>query len=64
MYNRLRISGATSWNQVEAEFLAAISDFDGGLPEVFGDAEKPRQSKELSAALQNDNIVLAPSFKG
>ncbi len=55
MYNRLAASPATSWNQVEGEFLAAMSLFDGGLPSVLegADADKNRQSKELSAAIQN-----------
>lgn len=55
MYDRLRGSSATSWNQVEEAFLAAMSEFDSGLPLAFdGDDEnKRRQSKELSAAIQN-----------
>ena len=55
MYNRLAAAGATSWNQVQEEFLVAMSAFDTGLPATFdgSDLEKERQSKELSAALQN-----------
>lgn len=55
MYDRLTLSGATSWNQVEADFLAAMSAFDAGLPLVFeGSAEQQhRQSRDLSAAIQN-----------
>lgn len=55
MYEWLSASNATSWNQVEAEFLAAMSAFDAGLPPAFAgdDDQKKRQSKELSAALQN-----------
>jgi hypothetical protein len=55
MYHRLEASGATSWNQIEEEFLSAMSDFDSGLPLSFegGDESKNRQSKELSAAIQN-----------
>jgi hypothetical protein len=55
MYERLTDIGTTSWNQVEAEFLSAMSQFDSGLPEVFEgtDDDKKRQSKELSAAIQN-----------
>jgi hypothetical protein len=47
--------GATSWNQVEDEFLSAMSIFDSGLPKDFvgTDDDKRRQSKELSAAIQN-----------
>lgn len=53
MYDRL--AGATSWNQVEDEFLTAMSLFDSGLPAVLEGTEedKNRQSKELSAAIQN-----------
>lgn len=55
MYDRLTVTGATSWNQVEQEFLSAMSLFDGGLPTVLDGSEegKRRQSKELSAAIQN-----------
>jgi hypothetical protein len=55
MYRQLEQSGATSWNQVEAEFLTAMSAFDAGLPVTFEgpDEDKRRQSKELSAAIQN-----------
>lgn len=55
MYERLETSRATSWNQVEEEFLTAMSGFDSGLPLAFegGDGQKERQSKELSAAIQN-----------
>ncbi len=47
--------GATSWNQVEDDFLRSMSLFDSGLPTAFegSDDDKARQSKELSAALQN-----------
>lgn len=55
MYREAEDSGATSWNQVEDLFLRAMSDFDGNLPAAFAgeDETKKRQSKELSAALQN-----------
>lgn len=55
MYDALVQSGATSWNQAEAAFLDAMSQFDAGLPVAFAgsDAEKSQQSKELSGALQN-----------
>lgn len=55
MYISLVSSSATSWNQVEDDFLAAMSAFDSGLPVAFdGDDEnKKTQSKELSAAIQN-----------
>lgn len=48
-------ASATSWDQIEDDFLKAISAFDGGLPQVFvGDGpEKDLQSKQLSGALQN-----------
>jgi len=55
MYDDLADTGATSWNQVEEDFLSAMSDFDTGLPAVFqgDDGAKKKQSKELSAAIQN-----------
>lgn len=55
MYERLATSAATSWNQIEDEFLTAMSEFDSGLPLAFdGDDEnKDTQRKELSAAIQN-----------
>jgi hypothetical protein len=55
MYDRVRATAATSWNQVEDEFLSAMSTFDSGLPKDFvgTDDEKKLQSKELSAAIQN-----------
>ena len=55
MYDGLASARATSWNQVEEEFLTAMSLFDSGLPAVLDgtDEDKNRQSKELSAAIQN-----------
>lgn len=55
MYQRLEESRATSWNQVEEEFLAAMSAFDSGLPSTFegGDEQKKRQNTALSGAIQN-----------
>jgi hypothetical protein len=55
MYAKLENSGATSWNQIEDDFLAAMSAFDSGLPTTFtgDDATKALQSTMLSAALQN-----------
>ncbi|CAN5875897.1 hypothetical protein BH23ACT12_BH23ACT12_10480 [soil metagenome] len=55
MYDRMKEASATSWDQIENEFLAAISEFDRGLPQVFSGnaAEKDLQSKQLSGALQN-----------
>lgn len=55
MYDRMTAAEATSWNQVEEEFLSAMSSFDSGLPAAFdgSDEDKKRQSKELSAAIQN-----------
>ncbi len=55
MYDRTAADSATSWDQIEDEFLAAISAFDRGLPQAFtGDgAIKDLQSKQLSGALQN-----------
>lgn len=55
MYDQLSLAKATSWNQIEDDFLAAMSSFDGGLPAAFGGTEddKRRQSQELSAAIQN-----------
>jgi hypothetical protein len=55
MYERLEASWATSWNQIEGDFLASMSTFDSGLPTAFeGDEPTQKgQSKELSAAIQN-----------
>jgi hypothetical protein len=55
MYDHLTGARATSWNQVEEQFLSAMSLFDSGLPTVLSGSEaaKNRQSKELSAAIQN-----------
>lgn len=55
MYDRMAADSATSWDQIESEFLAAISGFDRGLPQAFtGEGEdKDLQSKQLSGALQN-----------
>jgi hypothetical protein len=54
MYQRVSQQSATSWNQVEAEFLAAMSDFDSGLPQSWdGDMDLTTKSKALSGALQN-----------
>lgn len=55
MYDRLSLAKATSWNQIEDDFLAAMSSFDSGLPAAFAGTEddKRRQSQELSAAIQN-----------
>jgi hypothetical protein len=55
MYARVATSNATSWNQVEADFLAAMSAFDSNLPVVLeGDqAAQDLQSRYLSGALQN-----------
>jgi hypothetical protein len=55
MYDWLTATKATSWNQVESEFLSAMSLFDSGLPAMLDGSEedKRRQSKELSAAIQN-----------
>ncbi len=55
MYDEVERSGATSWNQVEEQFVAAMSDFDSHLPPVFDgdDDARKAQSKALSGALQN-----------
>lgn len=55
MYEELVASSWTSWNQVEASFLSAMSAFDSGLPAAFAgdDAAKSAQSKALSGAIQN-----------
>ncbi len=55
MYEDMVAAKATSWNQIESAFLNAMSQFDGGLPTEFdgSDADKKRQSTELSAAIQN-----------
>lgn len=43
---------ATSWNQIESDFLTAMSEFDSGLPAAF-DPDQVGESEELSAAIQN-----------
>ncbi len=55
IYDEIEASGATSWNQIEDRFLAAMSEFDANLPPVFDAAEEiqKEQSKALSGALQN-----------
>jgi hypothetical protein len=55
MYEQLTTTNATSWNQVEDQFLAAMSAFDSGLPTTLegNEATKKRQTRELSAAIQN-----------
>lgn len=50
MYDGLEGRETTSWNQIEGEFLAAMSAFDTGLPTGSVSAS---ESKDLSAALQN-----------
>jgi hypothetical protein len=54
MYGALVEGAATSWNQIESDFLAAMSAFDGGLPiSLEGDPLASQRSKEMSAAIQN-----------
>lgn len=54
MYDGLTSGGATSWNQIEQGFLAAMSAFDSGLPATLeGDLHAGETSRQLSAALQN-----------
>lgn len=55
MYRRAEVSGPTSWKQIEADFLTAMSIFDAGLPQSFrgSDEDNKEQSSQLSAALQN-----------
>ena len=55
MYDRLENSSATSWNQIEDEFLSAMSQYDSGLPMALeGDDENNKtQNKELNAAIKN-----------
>jgi hypothetical protein len=55
MYSQLVRAAPTSWNQVEAAFLDAMSRFDAGLPKVLegNDEDRKQQSRLLSAALQN-----------
>jgi len=50
MYEHIVSMGAGSWNQIEDRFLGAMSEFDTGLPTAPG---TDKQSKELSAAIQN-----------
>lgn len=55
MYRRVEAAGPTSWKQIEADFLTAMSSFDSGLPQAFRGSEDDmkEQSSQLSAALQN-----------
>ncbi len=54
IYERIASQTVTSWNQIEADFLTAMSEFDSGLPESWeGDANAAVNSKALSGALQN-----------
>lgn len=55
MYEEVEAGSATSWNQVEDRFLAAMSEFDSNLPAAFTgtDDERKHQSRALSGALQN-----------
>lgn len=54
MYERVSDQVVTSWNQIEDEFLSAMSDFDSGLPRSWqGDPDATANSKALSGALQN-----------
>jgi hypothetical protein len=52
MYARMVALKATSWNQIESDFLTAMSEFDRGLPTEF-DPDQVGESEELSAAIQN-----------
>lgn len=53
-YKRVAGQTATSWNQIEADFLAARSEFDSGLPQSWeDDPNATANSKALSGALQN-----------
>ena len=52
MYERMIAQQATSWNQIETEFLAAMSEFDSGLPTEFR-PDQVGESEKLSAAIQN-----------
>lgn len=55
MYTDVESGDATSWNQVEDQFLTAMSEFDSSLPSRFvgDDHEQRQQSQALSGALQN-----------
>jgi hypothetical protein len=52
MYSNLVASAAMSWNQVEGDFLAAMSEFDARLSAPPSGAD-PARTTRLSAALQN-----------
>lgn len=54
MHDRMKSARATSWNQIESQFLATMSAFDAGLPTALepGDDGKV-QSRLLSGAIQN-----------
>ena len=53
MYASLTASGAMSWNQVEQDFLRAMSDFDTGISRDPSLVQAPNRATLLSAALQN-----------
>lgn len=54
MYEDLLSRPVTSWNQVEDNFLSAMSAFDSGLPKSWdGDPNSAANSEALSGALQN-----------
>lgn len=54
MYDRMKAARATSWNQVEQDFLETMSSFDAGLPVGLDPGEAGKvQSRHLSGAIQN-----------
>lgn len=54
MYDGMRAARATSWNQVEQDFLDTMSSFDSGLPVALDPGEAGKvQSRHLSGAIQN-----------
>jgi hypothetical protein len=54
LYEKVVSQTATSWNQIEEDFLTAMSEFDSGLPPSWvDDPYAAANSKALSGALQN-----------
>lgn len=53
MYGRVVDGSATTWNQIEADFLQTMSAFDSGIPQDPSQFADPTGTTQLSAALQN-----------
>lgn len=53
MYERVSSSNATTWTQIENDFLRTMSSFDSGIPQDATQFTNPDGTTQLSAALQN-----------